>query len=33
MLSVLGLSMVGALSGRSLLKGIVAGGFGLLLLQ
>ncbi len=31
MLSVLGLSMVGALSGRSLLKGIVAGGFGLLL--
>jgi TctA family transporter len=31
MLSVVGLSMVGALSGRSLLKGIIAGGFGLLL--
>ena len=31
MLSVVGLSMVGALSGRSLLKGIVAGGFGLML--
>src|SRR5215212_7770137 len=31
MFSVLGISMVGALSGRSLLKGIIAGGFGLLL--
>src|SRR5215211_1667730 len=31
MLSVLGISMVGALSRRSLLKGIIAGGFGLLL--
>jgi putative tricarboxylic transport membrane protein len=31
MLAVVGLSMVGVLSGRSLLKGIIAGGFGLLL--
>ena len=31
MFSVLGISMVGALSGRSLLRGIIAGGFGLLL--
>lgn len=31
MLMILGLCMVGALSGRSLLKGVIAGGFGLLL--